>query len=349
MARNAKRSNSSPSDDFWALEAEELPRADVATVHSAARRIRLFRIWVVASVVLLPIALLAIISFLPKFLEEPAAAPALDNQVNSPTKPVAMQAVRTWLAGAPSPLPGGQLLSWDGVKIQAEPDLSVNPDTNQTTERQGLELHTMTLLSPTGAFFTTQVQVGYSPFRGAKVIGQPTLIPRAPDEKQAFPNLKSWPNLDLAGRTEPIDQAATAWAKAFTSGDPDTLRLAVGDTTANRSYVPLVQATATDVRVGEVAAEKPETSAVAGPPSRVVAQVSFAVTWEGQVLGRGEAPARVSYDVLIDQADTASPKVVAWGGSGAGESLTPFMNGIDGRKITADTVENAVPSPEAGK
>ncbi|MET4144007.1 hypothetical protein [Arthrobacter sp. UYCo732] len=343
MARNTKRNN--PADDFWGNEAEELPRADVGAVQTTVKRLKLVKIWVVGSCVLLPVALLAIISFMPKFLEKPYVAPAVNNQLDSPTKPVAIKTVEDWLAKSPSPLPGGKVLSWDGVEVQAEPKSETDPNTNQVKETQGLQLHTMTLVSPSGSFFTTQIQVGYSPVRGAKVIGEPTLIPRAPDDKQTWPNLVAWPNLVNVSKTEPVEQAATAWAKAFTSGDPDALRLSVGDTGANRSYIPLVQVTATDVRVGDVGSQKPAKDAPSDKkPSQVVAQVSFAVNWQSAPLGRGETPSRVTYDVLIEQADTPSPKVVAWGGAGTGESLKPFMNAVEGRKITAGGIEKAVPT-----
>lgn len=353
MARTAKRNNQ--TDDFWGNDAEELPRADVEAVQSTVKRIKFYKIWVISSVALMPIALLAIISFMPKFLEKPYVAPVVNNQLDSPTKPVAIQTVNDWLARQPSPLPGGQVLSWDGVEIQAEPKSETDPSTSQIKETPGLQLHTMTVVSPSGSFFTTQVQVGYSPVHGAKVIGEPTLIPRAPDDKQTWPNLTSWPNLVNASKTEPVEQAVSAWAKAFASGDPDALRLNVGDTGANRSYIPLVQVTASDVRVADVASQKPaKGDPVDKKPSQVVAQVSFAIAWQGTPIGRGETPSRVTYDVLIEQANTPSPKVVAWGGAGTGESLKPYMNAIEGRKITTGGIDKAVPTesaaaPAAGK
>lgn len=351
MARNANR-KTDPKDNFWEHDAEELPRADMASVDLNAKRQKLYRIWVAGSVVLLPIALLAIIASMPKLLEEPYVPPAQVNQLDSPTKAVAMQTVRTWLAGQPAPLPGGQILSWDGVEIQAEPSITVNPDNDDVKEVQGLQLHTMTLLDSAGAFFTTQVQVGYSTVRGAQVIGTPTLMPRAPDDKATWPNLTPWPNLIKTTTVDPVDQAINAWAKAFTSGDPDALRLSVGDQEANRSYVPLSRATASDVRVGDAAKRAPEkgdesNSLTEALPSQLIVSVSFAVSWGGADSSLNSNLPRVSYDVLVDQADTASPKVVAWGGAGTGESLKPFMNAVEGRKITADNVEQAA-TAEAG-
>lgn len=348
MARNAKRNTRTQSDDFWGNDAEELPRADVETVQLTVKRIKLYKIWVISSVVLLPIALLAIISFLPKFLEEPPVAQVQTNQLDSPTKAVAMKSVQDWLNKTPSPFPGGKILSWDGVQIQVEPKITTE-ENGDVTEVQGLQMHNLTLISPSGSFFNTQVQVGYSPVRGAKVLGDPTLIPRAPDDNQSWPNLKTWPNLVSASKLDPVTQAATAWAKAFTSGDPDALRLAVRDASPDRSYVPLVQATASNISVGDVASQPLPVEAEKGTiPKQVVAQVSFGIAWEGQDLGNSQTPSRVTYDVLIDNADTAAPAVVAWGGAGTGESLKPYMNAVEGRKITAGTIDKAVPKA-AGK
>lgn len=348
MARNAKRNTRTQSDDFWGNDAEELPRADVETVQTTVKRIKLYKIWVVSSVVLLPIALLAIISFLPKFLEEAPVAQVQSNQLDSPTKAAAMKSVQDWLDKSPSPFPGGKILSWDGVEIQAEPKI-VTADNGDVDETQGLQMHNLTLISPSGSFFTTQVQVGYSPVRGAKVLGDPTLIPRAPDDKQSWPNLKPWPNLVAASKLDPIEQAAIAWAKAFTSGDPEALRLAVNDSNPNRSYVPLVQASPSTISLGDVASRPLPVEAEKGTkPKQVIAQVSFGIAWEGQDLGNSQTPSRVTYDVLIDNADAAAPQVVAWGGAGTGESLTPFMNAVEGRKITAATIDKAVPKA-AGK
>ncbi|WP_422759089.1 hypothetical protein [Paenarthrobacter sp. C1] len=347
MARNANKNNNRP-DDFWLHDAEELPRADVGAVRTTVKRMKLVKIWIVSSCVLLPIALLAIISFLPKFLEEPVVAQAPVNQLDSPTKAAAMKSVQDWLNKQPSPMPGARILSWDGVDVQAEPKTTTDSKGN-VTETQGLQLNNLTLISPSGSIFSTQVQVAYSPTRGAKVLGEPTLIPHAPDDKQSWPNLKAWPGLVQTSKLPPVEQAAAAWAKAFTSGDPDALRLAVGDTSPDRSYVPLVQATASNVAVGDVAARPlPADADKDTKPTQVVAQVSFGISWEGQNLGTAQTPARVTYDVLIDKADTAAPQVVAWGGAGSGESLKPYMNAVEGRKISAATIDKAVPAA-AGK
>lgn len=331
----------------WLSEAEELPRADIELKDKSAKRVKMARVVIISNMVMVPIFALAGVMALPKLLETPEPVKVADNLVDSPTKTTAILAVEGWLAQNPAPLPGGRLVSWDGVDVQATPSLTTDENTNQTIETQGLELHTMTVASGTGAAFTTQVQVGFSPFRGAQLIGKPTLIPRAPDDKTSWPNLTAWPNLTKVTKTEEIDQAVSAWVNAFTSGNPNTLRLAIGDTGANRSYVPLTQATPADIQVTDVAthaAGASSSDSTQKRPSSVVARVSFAVRWQGQTVTTSDTLSRLSYDVLIEKADTAAPVVVAWGGAGSGETLKAYMNALEGRKITQDGIGAAAPS-----
>lgn len=350
MARKTRQQKAPAAASPWLEEAEELPRADLELVGNTARRVKLGRIVIYGNLVMVPLFAAAGFMALPKLIEKPEPVKVADNLVTSPTKPTAMLAVENWLAQTPSPLPGGRLVSWDGVEIQATPSLTTDPQTNQTLENQGLELHTMTVASGTGAIFTTQVQVGYSPFRGAQLIGKPTLIPRAPDDKSNWPNLVAWPNLAKVTKTEEIDQAVSAWVNAFTSGNPNTLRLAIGDTGANRSYVPLTQASPSDIQVTDVAAQKSDVKtndSTQKRPASVVARVSFAVKWQGQAVSSSDTLSRLSYDVLIEKADTAAPVVVAWGGAGSGEELKPYSNALDGRKITQDGIGTAAPTAPA--
>lgn len=344
--KTPKRQPAPAQDAFWGQMAEEIPRADVVEVSKAARRIKLYRWYVKANLILLPVAMLGILSMVPKLTETTVIPAAPVSEINSPTKAAAMQAVTTWLGQNPSPLPGGHLLSWDGAKIQAEPGVIEDPTTSKPVEKQGLQLHTLTLVTDNGTLFTTTVQVGYSDIRGAQVIGAPTLMPRAPDDTSKWSNLVSWPNLATVPTTDPVRQSATAWAKAFTSGDPDALRLTVGDQAGNHSYVPLVQAAASDVRVEETAAQRAtdgkdesKGDAIANP-SVVTARVSFGITWDGTDVDktRTSSASRVTYDVLIQQADTASPVIVAWDGVGTGESLKPYQNAVVDREIGADAL-----------
>lgn len=356
MAKNTRetttRRNAGSPDLGWLENPDELPRADIGLQDRASRRQKTYKIAVVAVLFVgFPLSVLSNLSMLPKILDAKPAVAAPASLLTSETKPAAMLAVQNWLAQKPSPLPGGSLLSWDGVDIQAKPELITDADTNQTVEKQGMQLHHMTVAAATGQVFETTVQVAYSPFRGSQVIGIPTLIPRAPDEKGIWQGLQTWTSLAKVTPSDPVIQSVSAWVKSFTSGDPNALRLTVGDQAENRSYVPLSQATATDVQIIEVGARNDTKGDTAAKPSQVVARISFAIVWNGQALERSQTPSRISYDILINRADGAAPVVVAWGGVGTGESLTEYMNAVENRKLTGDGLEKSVttvsPKPAA--
>lgn len=343
MAAKGRKKNNH-EDDFWLSGVEELPRADVAMATKSTKRMRFYRRWIVASVVIAPISGLAIVTMLPGYLEPDPEPVVAVSQIDAPTKAAAITSVEAWLGQDPSPLPGGRILSWDGMDVQAEPRIYVDDATQRTVEEQGLQLHDLTLIAGNGTLFSTTVQVAYSEVRGSQVLGSPTLIPRAPSDTTAWPNLETWPGLVSATASDNMGQAANAWAKAFASGDPDALRLAVGDTAGNHAYVPLSQAKPSDITVDQAAARPdPKTGEASKSPSVVVARVSFNVTWPGQdTKGASSTPPRLTYDVLFDRADTASPVVVAWGGTGSGPQLEKYQNAIVDREITADSITGPV-------
>lgn len=350
-SRNAK--NKPGSDDIWGDTATANPRADIELPGKMSKRRKFFHFYTWTAVILLPPLALVNVVLFSENLGTGDEKPAAVSSVDSPTKTEAMLKVQEWLASDPSPLPGGKLLSWDGATTQQEYSVTES-ETGETIETQGLELHKLTVTTPGGNIFTTTVQIAYSPIRGAQIMGEPTLLPKAPDDDSSWPNAKTWPNLVSATASEQTTQAVNAWVKAFTSGDPDSLRLAVGDTQSGRSYVPLVEAYATNVLVGDAAAHPNEDGTTNTSPEQIVARVTFGVTWEGQSVKEGANISRLTYDVLIDKANTAAPVVVAWGGAGTGETLTPYMNAMDGRIITSEGMDGVIdpdakPAAETGE
>lgn len=346
-SKKTTKKPAAPAEDLWANGPDMLPRADVTIPNAVSRRLK-FNLWYVRIAVFsLPVVLLSNIVMFSEALGGSEAPAQVQAGVDSPTKSAAMIEVREWLASEPSPLPGGTLLSWDGAKNQQEYKITT-AENGDTVEQQGIELHKISVSTPSGAVFTTTVQIGYSPVRGAQVIGKPSLLPTAPSDTGSWPNLKTWPGLVAATPSDSVQQSVQAWVTAFTSGDPDSLRLTVGDTQANRSYVPLVQAKATNVSLVEAASFKNDDGTTNPEPDRIVARVTFNVSWDGQEVSGSERLGELTYDLLIDKANTAAPAVVAWGGAGSGESLTPFMNAVEGRIITADGMEEVI-EPEAGK
>ena len=97
--------------------------------------------------------------------------------------------------------------------------------------------------------------------------------------------------------------------------------------------------------------------------SQMLVQVSVQFSWPGTDSTRTAAPA-ATYDLLVDGADSAAPRVVAWGGSGTGPILVRFQNAIVGRDLqgftpaptarptgstTDPTPEVTAPSPDGGE
>jgi len=266
------------------------------------------------------------------------------DQLTAESRAVALTTVTQWLAGDPSPLPGGRVVTWDGYRT-VTPVASAD-DLDDTTET--LQTHTITVTA-NGAFYTAQVQVVVSPTSGARTVGTPALMPAVPaaDGYTGTP----WPGAQDAKTSDAVPEAVTQWAQTFVGGTPSQLRLAVGDPDTGHSYMPLVGATALNTTVDYVGVRADQLDSegnVPDSPPQVIARVTITIDW-GQAsddpADPSMTPATLTYDVLIDGASTASPRVVAWGGPGTGPDLEPFSNAIAGREITVDTPTQEPPTP----
>ena len=255
-----------------------------------------------------------------------------------------MEAVRTWLGRDPAPLPHAHLVSWDGV--ERTKDLGGAEKEGRRKDKDWpIDVHTLTVASASGQIFRTQVAVAMTD-AGPVVAADPSLTPYAPVHTSEAES--SWqgaiPVSSLDG--EDMALAARSWAEALYSGDGGRLRQAVGDADKSRAYVPMPAASAVAVKVRNVSAlHRVEDGDV---PSRVIARVSVTPTWgQARPDGQGKA-ASVAYDVLIVGANTASPRVVAWGGAGSGPSLEPYANAVTGIDLpTPSPTQSDQASPSA--
>ena len=313
----------------------DAPASPVALATNAAapselrmqRSVATHRFVVYTVFITLPIAVIVAIAL----LYNQATAPAQDQSVSSLSandsqgKASAIATVSQWLASSPAPLPGAYFVSWDGF----EPIAGGVKEASGQTPANAAEIHYFTLMIPEtknddAIFYTATVLVSVDPILGAQVQGTPSLVQRVPDADTGWSS-QVWAGHESGSTTDPIRTAASAWATAFTS-TPAQLRLYVGDKDAANSYVPLAgaqvrSATVSDVGyVGYVRAEG-DTSA----PDTVIARVVLMVAWTTDPEDKG---APITYDVLIVDADTAAPRIVAWGGAGSGPSLVPFGNAV---------------------
>ena len=259
---------------------------------------------------------------------EPEKAPDITTsaEVNSsPGKSAAQAKVASWLAQDPSPLPGGYVVSWDGfdtIKGGVAKSDTDNP-------ANAAELHTFTLATKLGdevVFYDATVLVSVSKTLGATVAAEPTLLPRVPASSQGWSS-QIWPGYETAPVPDAVNQSAGQWAKAFTES-ADALRLYVGDEDATHSYMPLQGARVLETAIpsaGYIKVEGEEDVKV------IIARVELTLAWSTAADAKGS---KVMYDVRIEQAHTASPKIVAWGPAGTGPALEKYGNAVTGTTIT---------------
>lgn len=350
MSRRKK--GSIPGAEAWADAVEDAPRADLPDEkHSKRARWKRRYVWA-ATVLFVPALVLNAVVIVNSMTssaqeEDPSVLAAETSPLAIEARAMAEMEVERWLASSPSPLPGGLLLSWN----YAEPVEALSPEeVDQSGEEVAWEQvlkHDLTV-SAAGALYSVNVTTVVDPLAGVELVGSPSLLPYAPAASSGFTGY--WPGAQAVATTEAIDQAVHQWARDFTGGDPSALRLRVGDPDGSRSYMPLVGVTLYSVEVvGATVQEhllEEETGRPPANPEQVVARVELRVLWDGDAEADDSAQRNlqpISYDVLIDRADTASPQVVAWGGPGSGPGLQPYENAVVGRELT---VNEALPQDE---
>lgn len=253
-------------------------------------------------------------------------------------KSVAQARVAAWLAQDPSPLPGGYVVSWDGF----DPIAGGTPKNDTDNPANDAELHRFTLATLAGdktVFYDATVLVSVSAQLGAIAAADPTLLPRTPDATQGWSS-QVWPGYETAATPDAAAQSVTAWAAAFT-GTADALRLYVGDEDSSHSYMPLSGARVLSTAIpsaGFIKVEGEETAKV------IIARVELTLAWSDAADAKGS---KSVYDVRIEQAHTASPKIVAWGPAGTGPTLEKFGNAITGKVLTgnSDRLPSLTPAP----
>lgn len=286
-------------------------------------------------------AVLAIFASLTTLTAEPTSEDPAATSLNANTslgKAAALAAVTEWMGAEPAPVPGGEVLSWDGF----EPLAAGEEESGKRGAETG-ELHYFTVAAPaenTTIFYTTAVLVRVDDLLGASVQGSPSLMPRTPSASNGWSS-EVWPGYKSVTVTDPVREAVTAWSKAFT-GTPAELRLAVGDKNAERSYVPLTGASIASAEVSSAAAPKQDTTKAV---TEVLARITLDVAWGGS---KKSSPA--TYDVLVADANTAAPRVVAWGPAGTGPRLSAYGNAVTGTdvKVPAPTTPET-PTPNETK
>lgn len=305
---------------------------DAPTAAKQARRHRIttWAIWANVFVLVPLLVLVGAFYLSERVTGKSEAAQASSTQVNgSGGKASATLAIERWLARTPAPLPDGALVSWDGFETREAPPLPDNAPEGTQRPDYVQELHRFTLTDGK-RLYDSEVLVNVHPAHGAKVIGTPTLLPRAAYNSAGWGSEVPWFGFDQNTDTGEADTAVEVWVAAFTSGSPKKLKQTVGDPHKNSAYVPLSgvkSAKFTITNAGTKTAENDDEP----EPDWMIARVEIELTWEGQDEPEpGEQLTHATYDVLITDIDSATPKVVSWGGPGTGPSLKPYSVALTG-------------------
>jgi hypothetical protein len=325
-------------NDWWASEPVTLPAVQNSPVKKQRRRTRFYTAYIWVSVVLLPFALLAVGVLATQQLRTTAADSP--TSVNADIGTAQAQAhVERWLAQQPSPLPGGRVVTFTGATSKTPaPQAEGDPVTAVLTT------YSFVVADRSGNLFTTTVQMEVSPERGAVALASPALLPLPASRSDSAAVRWPWPGVAPGVARPAHTPAVNAWAKAYTSGDPATLKQIVGDPEEGRSYVPLSGVTFSDASITQAGAlwGEDQDQAENAQPRQMLLRVGFRVTWDGQ--SPSSTKPTLTYDLLVDRADTAAPVVVAW--ASPGMELTPYGNAVAGRTVAA-APPPAGPSPSA--
>lgn len=281
---------------------------------------------------------------------EPDPAPEPPS-LASDAKPVATRTVGEWLSASPQPVPDGRVLSWDGFDEVQMPTIDTEDMTEDEVEEAkfsySLEVHNFTVIDKNNILYTVAVQVADDKSAGPHVIGSPSLIPD-PIPATNFQMDDPWPEMPGQSLPPSTDTAINTWAEAFTSGRPDDLRQVVSDPENAHSYTPLYKVKEFEVTVEDSAyfqRDVEDSSETENNPNRALARVNLVLHWEGQSVPEESTEATISYDLLIEDVESASPRVVAWGAPGKGPQMKAFDNAIIGRGPIEDpTVNNDDPT-----
>lgn len=240
-------------------------------------------------------------------------------------KSEAWRAMQAWLGSNPAPIPGAEIVSWDGFETEVPPPPAEGSGAAPAT--YVLETHDFTVQRG-DTMWVASVQVAVDNVLGATAMASPALTPIVKVNVAAS---SPWFGLTSGSATPAVTQAIQTWAAAYTSGDADTLQQIVQDRDTSRSYVPL-KGVEELVSVTPGVAGSPTVDGVPDP-STLIIRVDMKLWWEG---GKPEVapnesqpdPTPISYDLLIHFADTATPVVVAWGAPGSGDNLTAYQNAV---------------------
>ena len=303
-----------------------MPAAENVPLARRRRRTRFITVYIWLAVLLLPVALLTIFLLGAQQLRAGNADDS-GTAAGSQGAALAQLEVERWIAQRPSPLPGGRVILFTGARTAAaEPANPGDPAAPLTT-------YEFLVTDRSRNLFTTTVQMVSSPQSGTVPVAQPALVPLPPSDPGAAPAPWPWPGVEPGAVSAGYQPAVAAWARAYTSGDPVSLKQVVGDPQQGRSYMPLTGVTFGEISIQEVGNlwADGQNRGEDSQPTQALLRVSVRAAWDGEPVVPGTRAPALTFDLLLDRADTAAPVVVAWGSPGM--QLSPYGNAVEGRTL----------------
>ncbi|MHA3723753.1 hypothetical protein ACXR2T_07730 [Leucobacter sp. HY1910] len=307
--------------------------APTAAKQQQRRKITRWAIWSNSFVLVPLVGVVGLLYLAENFNKVDEASVVSSRTINSSGgKASANIAMKQWLKSVPAPLPKGEIVAWDGYDERVAPPLPDDAPEGVKRPTYTQELHHFTLTDGV-RFYDSDVLVHVDEVLGAKVVSSPTLLPRAAYVTGGWSGEMPWFGFQQNTTNHDITPAVQEWVEAFVSGSPKKLKQAVSDPAADHSYVPLSNVESAAFSVPATATKEPKTKEDP-PPTWLIARVELEVTWKDQdELEPGERLSKVAYDLLVTGIDSATPKVVSWGGPGSGPDLRKYSVALKGLEL----------------
>lgn len=336
------RTKRSAQPDIWADEhLAEAPSPKSTAVRLSDKWQRVVRTYTKVSVFSFPIFAIVVLSLWSDVnAPVPVDTQKVANQVDSAGKTAAILAMNEWLDAKPAPLVNGRVVAWNGFDTKPKPKIDKALERDIVSPEYTIEVHHFTLVDGSGFSYTSEVAVAVDQVNGTSALSTPSLSPVAP-AATGWDSSGTWFGLKTEQASEDVNVAVNQWAKAFTSGDPAVLRSTVGDGDPAHSYMPLTGVSgATPTVLAAASVPVIEDGVVSKKAAKqLIVQVRVQLEWAATgpaVPGDQNGDSSITYDLLIDKADTATPVVVSWGGAGSGTSLKAYDQAITDRELTKD-------------
>ncbi|WP_067783451.1 hypothetical protein [Actinomyces vulturis] len=311
MMRKSRKKN---EHNNWWNQPQASPTDNAVALSARGRRAARYRWIIIACLCSFPVLAFSMLYVLSDVTSDNSSSVVQTDGPPVQVRAAALDTVDRWVNDPGCPLSDPHVLGFDSADVVPLPDVNNNKLPTYTTYNAHV------IVASQVSTYMVSVNINYDPAFGVDVIGNPTLMPVKPSQKDWSD--ENWAGTKSLGANEPIKRAVSAWSKAFTSGNVDELTTVVGDPDSNHLYFPLTGIGDYTENITLVATRAVDKGA--DPDESVVmVHVDLAMNRAGV-----KESSVSGYDLLIDSANTGSARVVAWGPTGSGPTLQPFENAV---------------------